>query len=220
MWFMLSGIASIAAALLLFVFTPASAWTSLAIYSAIILVLAVGVLFLLPFTASRDTNIGILGPVNLFSGIFLITSFATFIISGRHEASSFGYAANILNTAFGLIGFLILSMASQFIKSEIVKNDQRGFNSVVEIELMTLSSHISDSTLKNHIQIMVDEIRFSPRVAIKDDDGDQLEVRIRLNDLHRVVSSSNDEQIRKGLESLRTAIATLVAQAKLSRSKV
>lgn len=217
-WILISAVAFLATAVLVLLFMPAAAWSPLTAYASVVFVLSVGSAFLFPFTKSRDANLGLLGPVGIFSVFFVGASFSTLFVSVAREGV-FAYALNVLNTAFGLIGFLVLNISSKIIQKEISRNDQKGFQSFIEYELLQIALLVADTGFKKQIQKLADDARFSPRATIADDDQNQSEVRIRLDELRRIAGTDNVERLEEALEALKTSIKTHKARVNFYNSK-
>lgn len=217
-WILISAVAFLATAVLVLLFMPAAAWSPLTAYASVVFVLSVGSAFLFPFTTSRDANLGLLGPVGIFSVFFVGASFSTLFVSVAREGV-FAYALNVLNTALGLIGFLVLNISSKIIQKEISRNDQKGFQSFIEYELLQIALLVADTGLKKQIQKLADDARFSPRATIADDDQNQSEVRIRLDELRRIAGTDNVERLEEALEALKTSIKTYNARVNFYNSK-
>jgi len=206
-WILISAVAFLATAVLVVLFMPASAWSPLTAYASIVFVLSVGSAFLFPFTKSRDANLGLLGPVGIFSVFFVGTSFFTLFVSAA-SVGIFTYALNVLNTALGLIGFLVLNISSKIIQKEISRNDQKGFQSFIEFELLQIAHLVADTGFKKQIQKLADDARFFPRDPISDDDQSQSEVRIRLDELRRIAGTDDVKRLQETFEALKTSINT------------
>ena len=217
-WILISVVAFLATAVLAVLLMPASAWSPLSVYACVVFVLSVGSAFLFPFTQSKEANLGLLGPVGIFSVFFVGTSFFTLFISATGEGT-FAYALNVLNTAFGLIGFLVLNVSSKIIQKEVSRNDQKGFQSYIEFELLQIAPLVVDTEFKRQIQKIADDARFFPRAPLADNEQVQSEVRVCLDELRRVAGTDNPERLRRAVEALKASVNTYNSRINFHNSK-
>jgi hypothetical protein len=207
---------SLASGIVLYLLLPADVWSPASIYAAILACLSLGVV--LPIGRSRDVNLGMLGPLFVFSGLFSVTSILALVIS----LSGFGTAAavaNVANTAFGLVGYLILLASSKVIAKNVERGDSQGFQTMLARELLKCVDSSNDIRLKQEITALRAELRFIPRALSGEAVVYQTQAENILEQLRSAASSNQTDRAFSSLNELKNVLHSYSEEIKFSKNK-
>ncbi len=212
----MSVVISLASGVLLYLVLPSALWSPASIYAAVLACFSLGVIF--PIGRSRDVNLGMLGPLFVFSGVFTVTSIFALVIS----LSDYGTAAivaNVANTAFGLVGYLILLASSKVIAENIERGDSQGFQTMLARELRKCAESSSDAGLRREIEALRGDLKFLPRALPGEEGLYQSRAQIVVEQLCSAASASQLDEARLMMSELRQVLHSYSAEIKFSKNK-
>jgi hypothetical protein len=212
----ISVVISAASGLLLYLILPIALWSPAAVYAAVLACLSLGII--LPIGRSRDVNLGMLGPVFIFSGLFTITSILALVISLSGYATA-AAVVNVANTAFGVVGYLVLLASSKIIAENITRGDSSGFQTMLARELRKCADSSSDTALKQEINALRDELKFLPRALPGEEKYYQTKAETIVEQLRSAASASQTDGARSLLHELRQVLHSYSEELKLSKNK-
>lgn len=212
----ISVVISLASGALLYLVLPADLWSPASVYAAVLACLSLGVI--LPIGRSRDVNLGMLGPLFVFSGFFTVTSIFALVISlsGYNTAAM---VANVANTAFGLVGYLILLASSKVIAQNIKRGDSQGFQTMLARELGRCADSSSDAGLQREINALRDELKFLPRALSGEEGLYQARAENIVEQLRSAALASQTDGARSLMNELRQVLHSYSEDMKFSKNK-
>jgi hypothetical protein len=159
-----------------------------------------------------------LGPLFVFSGLFSLTSIFALVIS----LSGFGTAAavaNVANTAFGLVGYLILLASSKVIAQNVERGDSQGFQTRLDRELLKCVDSSSDMRLKQEIVALRTELKFMPRALPGEVVPYQEQAEDILEQLRFALSTDQTDNAVASLNELKKVLHSYSEEIKISKNK-
>jgi hypothetical protein len=216
---LISAVLIVTATALLYILTPPDTWSSNSIAAAVVLVMAIGSVFLLPATASTTTNIGLLGPISIFGIFYVITSSFVFAFTITNQ-TTLSFAINIANLSLGLIGILVLGASSKIVTSVVNSSEYRSLQTVLSEELLLINADTKNAKIKCKLDEIVEQLRFVPRERFTESYPQHQEIMKRLQSLRHATEKEDLEMAEFALKNLQTAIALSSRLANLKNSKV
>lgn len=213
---LISVVISLASGVLLYLVLPAALWSPASVYAAVLACLSLGVI--LPIGRSRDVNLGMLGPLFVFSGLFTVTSIFALVIS-LSGYSTAAMVANVVNTALGLVGYLILLASSKVIAKNIERGDSQGFQSMLARELRKCAESSIDTGLTREINALSDELKFLPRALLGEEAVYQSRAEKIVERLRAAASSNQIDAARALMNDLRQILHSYSEEMKFSKNK-
>lgn len=206
----------VAALVVFFSFVPAALLSSAVILAIAILSLSIGLVVYLPVSASRDANIGLLGPSGVAGVAFVITS------SGVLAASLFlepvkAFALSFVNLTFIVITWAVLRFSAGRIVSETARSARSSNRRVLSMRVKRLSVNARESKTQLELQRIAEEISHTSDGYFEKPSKFLEEMEIIIEKIEVLKLDSEEAEWSSLIRSLETSLYSLKIESDSAR---